>query len=199
MKRLHAYASDEDGEIDAHVREDADGDLVSYDEAQASVDHLKTERDGLADRMSVLDQERDALYARLAQLEADLRAAIDERDRALASLARMTMERDDARDLDQRNKAAAYEAHEDAAAELAAERQVSDSRQQRIAELEGLASLAACAIDVRLTANPAWHNLADLDEALATVSREAKALLGADPHVDARDQPELMRRSEVKA
>jgi hypothetical protein len=95
--------------------------------------------------------------------------------------------------------AAAVDERDRAQAALAAEREVSDSRAQRIAELEGLASLAACAIDVRLTAAPAWHNLAELDEALATVSREAKALLGADPHVDARDQPELMRRSEVKA
>jgi uncharacterized protein YhaN len=140
--------------------------LQPFNGREALVDAYQEQLDKLACLRQEIE-ERRALNARLAQLEADLRAAVDKRDRAQAA--------------------------------LVAEREVSDSRQQRIAELEGLASLAACAIDIRLTAEAGAPDLHLLDEALATVSREAKALLGADPHVDARDQPELMRRSEVKA
>jgi hypothetical protein len=155
------------GTIDPGPEEDYEPNLDGPGAVTAE-QYMREQRDHfIAEAKRLRARVDDELSPKVAQLEADLRAAIDERDRAQAA--------------------------------LAAEREVSDSRQQRIAELEGLASLAACAIDIRLTASPAWHNLAALDEALATVSREAKALLGADPHVDARDQPELMRRSGVKA
>jgi chromosome segregation ATPase len=142
----------------------------------------------MSNRVSIDAAELDDIEDRNASLQARLWRAQKERDELKVRLAAIEVDLRAA--IDERDRAQVA---------LAAEREVSDGRQQRITELEGLASLAACAIDIRLTASPAWHDLATLDEALATVSREAKALLGADPFVDARDQPELMRRSEVKA
>jgi chromosome segregation ATPase len=141
----------------------------------------------MSNRVSIDAAELDDIEDRNASLQTRLLRAQKERDELKVRLA--AIEADLRAAIDERDRAQAA---------LAAEREVSDARQQRIAELEGLASLAACAIDCAL--EPARSDgLDELSEALATVSREAKALLGADPHVDARDQPELMRRSEVKA